>query len=111
TDEVTTIWSEEQRRAPIPKERGICFQWSDEARMHVTVPNPTLSKLELEKQSLSPIAEDLFCDHPSMRYTDLISTVKKRLTVSDRTAERKVDRLRHLGIIRKTVAGLYEPST
>ena len=34
---MTTIWSEKQRRAPIPKEAGLCFQWSDEAGMHVSV--------------------------------------------------------------------------
>lgn len=84
SDEVTTIWSEKQRRAPIPKDSGPCFQWSDEAGMHMTIQNRQASKLEIERESLTALAEDLFSDRPSMRYTDLISTVKTKLTVSEK---------------------------
>jgi hypothetical protein len=36
TNEITTIWSDKQRRAPIPKGSGPCFCWSDEHQMHVS---------------------------------------------------------------------------
>jgi hypothetical protein len=42
-----------------------------------------------------------------MRYTDLQTAVKTSLAVSDKTAERKVTRLRQFGIVKKTIAGLY----
>jgi hypothetical protein len=38
--EVTSMWSEKQRRAPIPKGKGPCFAWNDEAGMHVSVESP-----------------------------------------------------------------------
>lgn len=34
---VTVVWSDKQRRAPIPRESGPCFAWNDEAGMHVSV--------------------------------------------------------------------------
>jgi hypothetical protein len=43
---VTVVWSEKQRRAPIPKKTGPCFAWSDSEKMHVTVPNPGSEKAE-----------------------------------------------------------------
>lgn len=36
TDEITTITSDKQRKAPITKADGISFQWSDEHQRHVT---------------------------------------------------------------------------
>ena len=79
--------------------------------MHVTAPNRQASKEQLERESLSASAEDMFCDHPSMRYADLQVTVKTKLTVSGKTAERKVSRMRQLGIIKKSVAVLYTLAT
>ena len=45
-DGITEIWSERQRRAPIPKGSGVCFQWSNAEQMHVTVQNPSEAKAE-----------------------------------------------------------------
>ena len=106
-DQVTTIWSDKQRRAPIPKGSGPCFAWSDTAGMHVTVQSRQAARGSEKREALLALAEDVFGDHPSMRYTDLISTVKKALTVSDKTAERKVGEMVGLTVIRKSVAGLY----
>jgi hypothetical protein len=38
-DDITVVWSNKQRRAPIEKKNGPRFRWSDDARMHVTVAN------------------------------------------------------------------------
>jgi hypothetical protein len=42
---------------------------------------------------------------------DLETTVKNTLTVSQKTAERKVSRMVELGIIKKSIAGHYSPAT
>jgi hypothetical protein len=111
SDQVTTIWSDKQRRAPIPKGSGPCFAWDETAGMHVTVESTELSKTrardEAKREALLVLAEDAFEGHPSMRYSDIVSTVKKLLSVAHRTAERKVEEMAKLTVIRKAVAGLY----
>lgn len=46
TNDITTIWSDKQRRAPIPKGSGPSFCWSDEHQMHVSC-----NQLELSERS------------------------------------------------------------
>ena len=41
TNEVTTMWSDKQRRAPIPKGSGPSFCWSDDLQMHVSCDTTT----------------------------------------------------------------------
>jgi AAA domain len=56
TGDATLIWSDRNRGAPIPKERGHWFCWSPEERMHVTgeapsverTAGPTRTKLSLD---------------------------------------------------------------
>jgi hypothetical protein len=110
-DGVTTIWSDKQRRAPVPKDQGPCFRWSDEHQMHVSVQNRQASKVEFERGSLSLLAQEIFSERPSMRYSDLAATIKNRMRVSLATAERRVARMHQLGVIKKPVAGLYVLAT
>jgi hypothetical protein len=107
-DGVTVIWSDKQRRAPIPKNTGPCFQWSDEAGMHVSVQNTKASKEELERESLSILAEGLFTRQTPMRYADLHKAVKSELEVSDKSAERRIKRMTQLRVIKKSTGGRYE---
>jgi len=104
---VTTIWSDKQRRAPIPKDTGPCFQWSDEAGMHISVATRQSAADAEEVQRLTMLAEDLFSERQAMRYTELVVTAKKRLAVSDRTAARRISELSRLGVIKKIGAGLW----
>jgi hypothetical protein len=72
------------------------------------VANRSARQADLERDTLSELASTIFADGSAMSYSDLKSTVKTRLTVSDRTAERKVKRVCDLGIVKKTSAGLYK---
>jgi hypothetical protein len=57
TNEITTIWSEKQRRAPIPKGSGPSFTWSDEAQMHVSCqPGPTSTRRSGSPSMVAQIA-------------------------------------------------------
>lgn len=110
-DGVTTIWSDKQRRAPIPKSTGPCFQWNDKASMHVTVKTRQASKEEAEKEELTVLAEEVFAGRAAMRSSELQATVRISLKVSPSTAERKVRRMRQLRVIKKTAAGFYTLAT
>ena len=107
SDQVTTIWSDKQRRAPIPKGSGPCFAWDETAGMHVTVASRGSAKDAAEQESLQALAEEVFSSHPSMRYSDLQTTLTERLKVSPQTAERRIARMRALTLIKKAAAGLY----
>lgn len=105
TDEVTSIWSDKQRRAPIPKGTGPCFHWSDDAGMHVSAGNRQAAAEAEEIERLTMLAEEIFGESPSMKYSELISTVKTRQKIVERTAERRVSRMAKLKVIRKSAAG------
>jgi hypothetical protein len=110
-DETTVIYSTKNRRAGIPKNLGPRFKFSAEAGMHVSVENRHDAEEQEEIERLTMLADDLFLDHPAMHYTELVTTAKKQLAVSDRTAARRVGRLSELNIIRKSVAGLWIKGT
>ncbi len=109
--ETTVVYSTKNRRAGIPKNQGPRFGFSVEAGMHVTVESRQSAKDAEKREALLSLAEDAFGEHPAMRYSDLQTTVKKLLTVSDRTAERKVAEMRRLTVIKPSVAGLFVIAT
>jgi len=76
--------------------------------MHVAVQSSESEKDEIEQEQLTELAREVFAGHPPMRYTELNTAVKNRLTVSDKTAERKIKRAVELGIMEKTAEKLYK---
>lgn len=110
-DDVTTIFSVKQRRAPIPKGTGPCFRWDDEAGMHVSTTTRNQAR-DTEKAELGQmLAEDMFASRPAMRYSDAVSTIMELLEVSTPTANRKLREMLQCGAVKKTVAGLYVKGT
>lgn len=110
-DGVTEIWSDKQRRAPIPKGTGPCFAWSDEVGMHVSVETRCAVAVQEKTEELSMLADDLFSDRPSMHYTDLVSAIGTKLKLKGRTPERRAAAMAKLGVIKKSVAGLWVKAT
>jgi len=104
---VTAMWADKNRRAPIPKNTGPRFVWSEEAGMHVTVPSLRTSQEETDRETLTELAAFVFSQRPAMGRMELETAVKNRLTVSTKTAERKVTRMAELGIVKKSHAGHY----
>jgi hypothetical protein len=68
-DEITRIWSDKQRRCPIPKADGPRFQWSDDAGMHVTVASGRGIKEKLEIEDLRKSFVESFTGRPSISYS------------------------------------------
>lgn len=107
SDETTVIYSTKNRRAGIPKDQGPRFAFSSEAGMHVSVESREVQAEAEKREALMALAQDVFGDHHALRYTDIQLTVKKLLTVSDSTAERKVTEMKRFTVIKPSVAGMY----
>ncbi len=106
-DGVTTIWSDKQRRAPIPKDTGPRFSWNDDAGMHLSCGTNEARRESASVERMRLELGDVFNERKAMRYSDLKSTVISTLTVSARTAERKIAAYRHHELITQSVAGLF----
>jgi len=108
-DGVTAIWSDKQRRAPIPKGTGPCFQWSDEAGMHVSVESRQSAADKEKRETFALLIDDIFRKRAALHYSDIIKyfTAKKGLAVSERTAARRMSELSRLGLLKKSAAGLW----
>jgi hypothetical protein len=107
SDGTTVIYSTKNRRAGIPKDKGPRFKFDAEASMHLTTESRQMAKDAAAREELMCVAREAFGDRPAMRYSELQVSVKKLLTVSDRTAERKVAQMKHLGVIKPSAAGLF----
>lgn len=108
SDETITLFADKNRRAPISKSTGPRFAWSHDAGMHISVETRQQSKDNLEQEELENLFIKAFSNRPSMSYTDLKVTVKTALTVSEKTAERKITKAVTYKIVRKTFVGHYE---
>jgi hypothetical protein len=103
--EVTFVWSQRQRRAPISKDDAPSFQWDDAAGMHVSV--RTVSDGGDKAEGLRALRDDVFGNRDSMRYSDLVSAVKTHQKASDRTAQRTIKKMDALGVIQKLKSTLW----
>ena len=111
SDETTVIYSTKNRRAGIPKAKGPRFKFDPEAGMHVTVESRESARTEAKREELLCFAQDIFGEYLSMRYTEIQTTVKKQADCSLKTAQRKVDEMRRLAVIKQSAAGLYVIAT
>jgi hypothetical protein len=106
--DVTRIWSEKQRRAPIPRNGGPCFAWDDSRRMHCSTDTLDATQAAEKKERAALLAEEIFADAiGGLRYSAITSAIKKALKVSAPTAERKLAEMVKSGAIKKSVAGIY----
>ncbi len=111
-DEVTEIWSEKQRRAPIPKGTGPCFCWDDDKMMHVSVANPSEARAEAKAESklvaMRQEAEVVFAQGKgSFRHTDLVSKIEVSQGMSKVGAKKKLARWVVSQVVTIQPSGLY----
>ena len=110
-DDVTTVYSTRQRRAPIPKGTGPYFRWDDEARMHVSCESKVSAKETAKTDTARMERDEVFGNRAAMRYSDMKTTLMGVFTKSDTTAERKIANWEKYGLIKKGVANLWEKAT
>ncbi len=107
--EATTIWSDKQRRAPIPKGTGPTFAWSDAAQMHVSIETLQTAADNEKRESLVMLRDELFRKRAAMSFTDIgkLLTAKKGMNLSQATADRRIRELSKHKLIEKSVVGLW----
>jgi hypothetical protein len=110
-EQICTAWALKNRHAPLLKKNGPRYRWDDELQMHRSIESQAEAKEDIVFTELSELFKVIFSARPAMSRTELEATVKTKLTVSEKTAERKVKQAVTLQIIRKTYAGLYELKT
>jgi hypothetical protein len=103
---VTCIWSDKQRRAPIPRDMGPCFRWDNETGMHISTATRQITKDTAKADNRKMQAEDIFQGHPSMRYADIKNALMHG-GAKESTAENRIADMARLKVIKKSVTGLY----
>jgi hypothetical protein len=90
-DEIFCAWGTENRGAPIPKNIGPCFAWSNEAGMHVSIETRAKSKADLQTEDAKMKVLEAFrmADKRQLHYAELVRAIEKVPGVkSASTAER-----------------------
>ena len=110
SDEITVVWSDKNRRAPILKDRGPCFQWSDEKGMHISVPNISQTREAERIRKLRDCAEAVFLSAQKnyLSWSELVGGIEQIEKLSDGGARKRLDAMRKMGVIRKASYGTYE---
>lgn len=99
-DGITTIYTERARHCHIPKAEGVCFQWSDEARMHVSCGSAGAIQAEAKRRKMRDEAERVI-EGDSMSYTELTAAIMDALDLKERAAKGRVTAWRAEGVIAK----------
>ncbi len=105
------VWSDKNRNAPIPRESGPRFAWNTEAQMHVSVESAGDAKSETARNQELPMVESIFRETKAWEYSKLVATVMSVVGKTSRTAERRIEKWRHLDLVRKTNQGFYVSNT
>ncbi len=88
--DVSVVWSEKQRRAPIFKDKGPRFKWSDEAGMHVTAQAEDAgAKVSKREQTYHDLAAEVLGDGGTKTWSELMAACTAARTTPDATPARK----------------------
>lgn len=108
SDGITEIYSEKCRSANIPQGRGVCFEWSDQAGMHVRVERVKMDKEEGKKQTETLARDAVFSGVVGLlSYSELVRSIMGAVGVQSRAAENRIKTWMSLGLIAKDGAGMY----
>lgn len=105
-NQVTVMWSEKQRGAPIFKDKGPSFQWSDDKQMHVSCGSAGSIKDEEERDELLHELGKVFSTRPGMSYSDMLDGLEKVCKKKRTTVYKKAKRAISLGLL-SHVANVY----
>ena len=107
---ITTIWADKARHGHLPREQGLCFQWSDAAGMHVSCGDAKEIKSAAIREKLKADAEKAFGGEELLTYTDLVEASMEQFTILERAAKDRVKKWATEGIITKATDGRYRIS-
>jgi hypothetical protein len=104
---ITTVWTEKARHGDIPKAQGICFEWSNEAAMHVSCGTASQIKVGQQMEKMREEAAPCFAKGGAIGRNALLEVIEETLGVSNGTARSRVKAWYINGIIQKNADGKY----
>jgi hypothetical protein len=107
---VTTIWADRARHGHMPKDQGLCFQWSDSAGMHVSCGNAGEIRSTANRAKMEEEASASFVGTDAMTHGELMAAVGEALVIKERASKLRIQRWSEAGIITKTISGKYSLS-
>lgn len=113
-EDLTIIWADKNRRAPIPKKSGPCFAWDERARMHVSVENPSkanaAAKAEAKSTEVRGDAKRVFAQAKEpLSYTEVTNRIMDSFEINTKDgAKKKLRKWVDTGVVAKDeISGLY----
>jgi hypothetical protein len=110
TNGITTMWADKARHGHLPREQGLCFQWSDAAGMHVSCGDAKEIKSAAIRDKLKAEADKAFGGEEVMSYTELVDATMQAFTILERAAKGRVSKWASEGVTTKTTDGRYRVS-
>lgn len=107
--EATVVWSEKNRRAPITKDRGPRFAWSEEHQMHVSIESALAAKLESERSLYRADAESVFQESgkSALRHGEFTTLLGEICGLKESGARRRMEKMRVACVIQKQALGFW----
>jgi hypothetical protein len=105
--DVSVCWSEKQRRAPIFKDKGPRFRWSDEAGMHVTAGAAEQAKPKWH-EDYAILAAEVLGDGQRMTFGEIAKAIAESRDIGINAAKQRTKRLLKTGLLKATGMGYYE---
>ena len=105
--DLSVCWSEKQRRAPIFKDKGPRFRWSDEAGMHVSASGEAEQKKPAWVEDYAILADEIFDGGKRMKYAEISKAIAEARDISIDAAKCRTKRLLKSGLLTATGMGYY----
>ncbi len=105
--DITVVWSDKNRRAPIPKNKGPRFEWSDKHGMHVSTESGGSARAAAKKAKHRSVAESIFlkAGRESLPWGEFLDRLKDLLRISSSGARKRQEAMSDAGVIEKDVTG------
>ena len=101
---ITVVYAERARHTHIPKGKGPCFAWSDEAKMHVTTETKAQTRNDAKHVVLRELSERIFKGIPpsaGLSWENVHKLIEEIDGIGRSGARKKFDKLRDTKTIRK----------
>lgn len=108
--EAIVCWSDKNRRAPIPKERGPRFVWSDELGMHVSTECAGVAKDEAKRSDLLLEADAVFSEarKTQLSWRDFHVLLEQNARLKPGTARKHFAEMLRTSVLAKNIVGNYQ---
>lgn len=105
--EVITLSCSPARRQEVSGDKAPQFAWDSMSGMHKLLKVRAATKIDLEREKLGLIADEVYGKETAMRWTDLKEAVMRARGWAGNTAENKITKMIKLEVIKKRFDGSY----